>query len=577
MSQARQQGNGEHRPWLPHRWLPLVLPALAALTVSAPLLFDPYSLLGPDSWRSFDWLETAKLNAYAYTAIREYGTLPFWNPLLQGGLPQFSHPSDSSLSPLFLPTLLLGEAAGMKVTVILALLLGAVGTALLGRDRLGLSPRFAAFAGCAFALAGWLPSRVLIGYYESTLYALFPLILWLLLQSHARPWRLLAATLLTALCALHVHLGMLVLFTLLGLFVVLEVARGAAPRGHLWRLCLLGVGAAGLAAFKLIPMFQGLLQHDLRRVARYDSFGDFYTSMGALAQGLIQLAPKVGVYDKLGEPAQGDFGFVGLGVPLLLLAVVGLASCWRRPRATLTAGLIFVLFTWLCFGPSAPLDLFRALWSLPLFSSLRGALRYYTFGLFLMACLLAAAGLQMLAGAGLARSRVGRMMVAALALVSLAWPGIQSVQRYHISFDRPLAASEPEVKEFHQEQLAQAPHGGHMGGDHRHDRGNTLIYTNLRAGVGTVYVAEDIPAPSVVKGRRVYDLQTARYLPSKGYRGEAFCPDNSCQVLEVLERPNTMVIRARFTGPTTLVVGRILPDLWANMRACSRYRSSQQS
>ena len=542
--------------------LELVLPALAALTASAPLLLDPEALLGPDSFRTFDWLETAKLMAYSRVAILDHGTLPFWNPLLQGGFPQFTHPSDSSLSPLMLPTLLLGEALGMKINVILALIFGAVGTALLARDRLDLTPPLAAFAGCAFALCGWVPSRVVIGYYESALYAVFPLILWLFLQSTHRPWRLLATALLLALAALHVHLGMLVLLTILSVWTLVEVLNGSLGRGHLWRLPLVCTGAAALAAFKLIPMFDSLMSQRMRHTENYRSFGAFYDSPSELMVGLVQHVPSPGTYHLDGFPHLHDFKYVGLGVPLLLLAVLGLIFCWQRPRRMLAAGVLFLLTSWLCLGPFAPLDLFRPLWSLPLFHSMRGALRYFTFGLALAGCLLAAGGLQLLVWRVRRGGSLRRPLLLALALASLAWPGIQAVSGFHGSFTHPIPPKAPTGKAIHQEQIVGQKGSIHLGGHPRFNRGNTLIYRNMKAGVGTVYSPEDLPQSSSVQGARRYRVKEAEYRDNPAYKGEAYCPDHACTAEVLALEPNQIRVKARFQRTGLLLLNQNMSPGW---------------
>jgi len=535
---------------------------MAALVVSAPLLLDLGAMIGPDSWRSFDWLETAKLNAFARISLLKHGMLPFWNPLLEGGFPQFSHPSDGSLSPLILPTLLLGEAAGMKVTVILALVLGAVGTALLGRDRLGLTPWWAAFAGSASALIGWVPSRLAIGYYESALYGIFPLIIWLVLQSEARPRRLFGATILVALAALHVHLGMVVLMIMLVCFVVLEVARRAAPVSHLWRLGLVAIGGVVLAAFKLIPMFQELARRGMRQPGIYSSFGDFYSGIVDFLKGLVYVVPEMGLYDARGEPVAGDFGYVGLGVPLMLLAIMGLGVSLIRPRKMAVAAILFMLFAWLCFGDTSPVDLYGFCWKLPVFSSLRGALRYFTFGLALSSCLLAAGALQWLSEQRVARVRTGRIGIWLLVAASLAWPAIQSMERYHTSFTRHVPEVTPMERGYYQERLVGTSYAGHLGGDSRYDRGNTLIYANLKAGVGTVYRPEDIPTDSPVKGRRTYSVVEAQYQDASGYRGEAYCKSDNCHLKSIEVNPTQVNLKVHVHGPALLVVNQNTHPGW---------------
>jgi len=535
------------------RLVVLGLPVLCSLAVSLPLLLRPGALAGPDTFRTFDWLETAKLDAFSRHALLSRGALPHWNPLLQGGFPQLCHPSDSSLSPLILPTLLFGEAAGMKLNVVLALALGALGVTLLGRDRLGLDPLLAAFAGCAYAVAGWVPSRVAVGYYESTLYAAFPLAVWLFLSSRGHPWRLLGATAMLALAAMHIHLGLPMLMLALVLLCLLEMARGALPACFLWRLPLACAGAAGLAAVKLIPMVSYLQGLGFRRTENYLTFDAFYASMADLGAKLVNVVPAVGQYDAAGMTSRGDFGFVGLGLPLALLAGAAMVLYWALPRGQRVVAGLALLFVWLCFGFNAPLDLFRALWSLPLFHSMRGALRYFSFGLVWFGCLLAAGGLQLLARR-IPGPRARAAVVAALALVSLAWPGARSAARYWSSFDGTIVQPRRARGGFYQVAINPRDRSLHMGGDTSYDHGNLLIYASLKAGLGTVYMPEDLPSSPAARGLTTYDVHTRLYFPSPRYLGEARCATHRCQAKVVEVGPNHIRARASFERADTLLL-----------------------
>ena len=533
--------------------LVLALPVLCALLVSLPLMLRPGALAGPDTFRTFDWLETAKLDAYSRHALLTWGALPHWNPLLQGGLPQLCHPSDSSLSPLILPTLLLGEAAGMKLNVMLALALGALGVTLLGRDRLGLEPLLACFAGCAYAVAGWVPSRVAVGYYESALYAAFPLAAWLLLQSRGHPWRLLGATVMLALAAMHIHLGLPMLILALALLCLLELARGALGRCILWRFPLACAGAACLAAAKLIPMWGYLQQLGFRRVTNYATFDAFYSSLTDLGAKLIWIVPTVGQYDAHGMTTRGDFGFVGLGLPLAALAGVALIGWWALPRALRAVAALAALFCWLCLGFNAPVDLFRALWSAPLFHSMRGALRYFSFGLVWFGCLLAAGGMQLLVRR--VPPRLRGVVLAAAALVCLAWPAAQSVGRYGSAFDGTVVEPRRARQGFYQVAVNPRDRSLHLGaGDARHDHGNLLIYANLKAGIGTVYPAEDLGTTPTARGLKTYDVGTQLYYSSRRYHGEARCLARRCTAEVVEVGPGLLRVKAAFKEPDTLVL-----------------------
>ena len=559
--EQQQGGGGLMGRILPGGRQVLILPLVCAVVVSLPIFFTPGALVGPDTFRSFDWLESAKLDAFSRQALLRWLELPHWNPLLQGGMPQLSHPSDSSLSPLLLPTLLLGEAVGLKLNVVLALALGALGVALMGRDRLGLGPWYAAFAGCAYALAGWVPSRMAVGYYESSLYSIFPLLIWLFFESPGRPLRLIGATLLLALAAMHTHLGLPMLMLALALMASLELLRGRLSRGHLWRLGLVCAGGAGLAAVKLLPMWSYLQDLGWRREEHYSTFGAFYSSAADLWAQLIQVVPAVGSYDAAGVCDRGDFGYVGLGPPLAALAGLALLLYWALPRGQLVITVTGFVFLLLCFGYYAPVDLFYPLWSLPLFHSMRGAVRYFSFGLMYFGCLLAAGGLQLLA-----RFIPGALRgpaVVSLALLCLAWPAVQSARLNLQSFTRDASPSAAPRGQFFQETLNGTWSTLHLGGRPGYDRGNMLIYQNLKAGVGTIYIPEDLPSRPRAQGKRIYDAVGRHYYPNPHYRGEAWCEGHDCSA-EILEiRANLIRVRARFQQPDVLRINQNASPRWA--------------
>ncbi len=548
------------RRWIEPARLVVVLPAVAAVLVSLPLFFHPLAVAGEDTWRSHDWLESAKLDAYSREALLRWHRLPHWNPLLQGGFPQLAHPSDGSLSPLVIPSLLLGEALGMKLNVVLVLVLGAVGTALLGRDRWGLRPGYAAFAGCAYAVAGWVPSRVAVGFYESTLFAAFPFIAWLFLESRGRPWRLYAAAAMLGAGAMQLQLGLPMLMLALALITALELARKALPLSHIGRFALLSLGGACMAAAKVLPMVAFLGSQQFRKIASYpDDYDAWFFTLADLWRGWNFTVPTPGTYDDVGSATLAEFSFLGLGLPLALL-ILAAGLLWRSaPRGTWVMAVVGALFLWFSFGPQAPVDLFRPLWSLPVFHSMRGPIRYTSFVVVWAACPVAAAGLQALA-ARLGRDRV--RWIAVLGVLALVWPAVLSVGRNTSSFTHRVPPTTPPAENFYQEGLWGDRFGQSRGGDPSYDHGNVLKYANLKAGIGTVYEPEDVPVGSWVQGRRIYHVDRRIYVDNPSYRGEAWCLMSECDARVVEAGPNEIVVEATMVQPDILIINQNWTDAW---------------
>ena len=558
---------GEPRRARWYRWplsldRPLVwLPALAASAVYWPLFIYPFAVASEDTYRTHDWLASAKFDAFARISLLEWHTIPHWNPFLQGGMSQLAHPSDGSLSILVLPSLLLGEPLGMKINVVVCLMLGAVGTALLGRDRWGLRSGYAAFAGCLYAVAGWVPSRVSVGFYESSLFGVFPFIAWLFLQSRGRPWRLLAASVMLAFATMQMQLGIPVLMLALGLVLLFDIGRRAEPYDGLPRFLFFGIGGAALAAVKVLPMCMFLAWQGFRDVSEYPhDYDSWYFSMAQFWDSLLHVVPFPGLYDDHGSATLAEFGYLGLGLPAVLLFACALAFPRRVSAGAWAMAVVGVLFAWLSFGPNASVDLFKPLWSLPVFGSMRGPVRYTSFVVMWAACPLAAAGLQALAG-GIRGRAVPPALMVVLAAGVLVWPAVQSAQRNSTSFTQRVTPPPP-AEHFIQEELGSAHFGQSRGGSPRYHWGNVLKYANMKAGIGTVYEPEDLPADTTPEGWRIYNVDLCRYVPNQLYQGEAWCSEHECWAEVIEARANLIVVRAVLTQPDWVVINQQWHPAW---------------
>ncbi len=488
----------------------------------APLLhpdFAATAIVGTDSYRTHDWLEVAKFEFAARRSLLEWGQLPWWNPLLAGGIPQITHPSDGSLSPLLLTSLLFGEVLGLKLNVVLALLAGTLGLYFLLRRTLSLSRAAAGAGAFVYALAGWLPARVAVGFYEVALLVAAPavLALWTLPGTpSARRKRWVAGAALTATLALQLQLALPVLVLLMGLVLLFRALQQLAMRQPMdarWLVgaaLMLGLGAL-LGGLKFVPMLEMLRAAKFRELSEYPLHPDaWYAGFAQLWYGLWHHVPALPLLDRDGNPRVQEYITLMPGLGALVLAGVGLPFALRRADPALPFALSALGFLWLCFGPHAPIDGFLPLSRLPLFGSMRGPLRYVNWPVLL--------GIAVLAGVGFeaARTRLGPRATApllALLVVSTLPTAVQSRTLWRSSFLYPIAdlpTPDPIVSE--------GLRGTSAGGAHRL---NLRKYVNVRRGVPTIYDPEDLPMR--VGAIPAYRLEAnGETTPEVAYAGEAW-------------------------------------------------------
>lgn len=550
---------------------PLLLVALVLFQVG-PLLSPGYfggAILGTDSYRSHDWLEVAKLDHYARQSFLDWKQFPLWNPLMAGGLPQFSHPSDGSTSPLILSSLALGEVRGMKLNIVLVALLGALGVFSLLRHSLKLSSSAAFLGAACYAGAGWLPSRVAVGFYESCLMAAWPAVLALWLAPGpmpARRKRWVAAALLLWTLAIQLQLAVPVLVLLMTVLAATILLQGRIVGATLDRPLLLGAGvvlglAGLLGAVKFVPMLDLLGAGQFRRLDFYPTHPDaWYRSWDHLVYALFHRVPSLPFFDADGGPRVQEYMTLAPGLGTLLLAALGALSIRSSQHRGLPWLVMTAFFLWLCFGPNAPVDGFRPLHSLPLFSSMRGPLRYLNYPVVL--------GLSVLAGVGfdVLRSRLpeGRppwlVPAAVVVILALSLPTSLDVrQLYRSSFlygiqDLPKEAG-IESEGLRGRSSNTTPHV------------NLRKYVNTRRGLSTIYVPEDLPLDVRALPATWIGAQ-GEQTPEPDYRGEIRVEPQEAGVATITSRQGQeLVVAHSLTSPARIVLNS---NAWAGWHCPGR-------
>jgi hypothetical protein len=566
------------------RWTPIAVIALVALGFGIPMVLEPAGIQGGDAYRNNDWLSILVFRQWLHHSVHELGQFPLWCPFLGGGYPTVQHPSDGSLTPLAIPVLLFGDVAGVKIDLVLLVFLGGLGVYLTARDHLGLSPRGALFSAVAFQAAGWLPSMLLVGFYNLALYQLIPLIVYFAVRAHGQLRFAIPAGVLFGFFA---HVGAMG-SAVLGLFLaVLTLAcsvrrrRGRAP--VTWRpsaaLGLTVLIALGVAAVKLVGVAdlreRGFYMHGWAADAmppsaepwnepppdspvdyRSKDWSDsFYTSGAHFLAASVSHVPLEPATDAQGESLNDEYAFLGIPWTAALLFLPGLVLTWRRSLPFAIAGGTLLV---LCFGPYSPLDLYRlVVWSMP---PLRDISQFYKYGNFfvLLVITLASGGVFDALGDRRWVSPVSAVALASL-LPFLAVHGTLTAERF-----RYPAPELPAADTFHQVRTAFNPLGDSDPFLYRElTRPLTLTeYHNVGRGVGTVDWYADIYLPENAIPATLISPTDGSQAPNPHYRGEAWLDDGGGEVLQIFIRANSVDVVLDLDRPATLVVNQNHDPRW---------------
>lgn len=617
----------------------------------APMFVHPDGFLSGDSYRDNDWLTDRFFDLAARQTWLEHRALPLRSHLVGGGFPTAGHPFDGSWAPTILPVLALGPVLGVKVNLLLLLMLGTLGAFVLGRRWLQLPTAAAAFGAAAFALSGWLPSMMLVGFWPQALYMVTPALLALFLSDRpsarilagallflvlqqagngfvaivgflgavawvkateetgrGRAWLqplgwLLAATGSLALAARYGRPAFLVVGALVCGVWALRSTRlhvfGRALRQPAGRIAAVLLVASTLGVGKIVAMAPIVAAGDyahsenvppsawplpgpdggpanVLRPGKRDE--QFYDGPAVLLDGLLRRAPAQGRYGpgpnaRIGsvavEPsdrstAVAEYNYLGLTLPILVLALLGALLGLREGAGRAQAAVLFAGAVGICMGPHLLPDLYFLLASgLPGFRGITQPIKYYSFFILLPAALLAGRG-ALATHQLLSRRLTPRLGAAFLALCLLA-PLLQNAPIWTDRFALPLPSSTCVG-------CAQVKQIGHPSWvDWPADRIDTLSdalflrelrrppvareYDNAARGVGTVdwYGTLRLPEPVVPSH---YVTPSGLVLANPGYAGEAWLASGRGRVREVHIGPTEVIVEVDLDSPARLVINQ---------------------
>jgi len=344
-----------------------------------------------ENWGFWDWDFQQALLEASRQSIVEYHQLPLWNPFMGGGTSLAGDTLNHVWGPAFLPILLFGTIAGIKLDIFAYLVIAQFGMFLLARNR-GLADEGACLSAMLFTVGGVFAHRLTHGHFEWIAIAWMPYIVLCIDKcGKAFDWKFIGlASLAFAFLFLD---GGPYQFAFFAVFAAAYASVYAIQSRSRRVFCALAASftiGILLAAIKVFPMFQVVL-----RYPRITEEFNFYnapftpTALQLLAQSFVSRAqyhrPEAWM------PYILNVGCYIGWIPILLCCLAAI----QKPKRNWPLLAVAALFLWFTLGPAAPIDLWHVIHRLPGFSGLRVPSRFNVFVLLVVA-LLAGEGLQLI-------------------------------------------------------------------------------------------------------------------------------------------------------------------------------------
>jgi len=372
------------------------------------------------------------------------GALPLWNPLRGEGQPFLANPNSFVLRPttlLYLPFPRRLVHVPMTLSVMALFAAAAAGTLLLLRDA-GFSPAASLTGAVAFALSGPVQS---LGQLQNHLegVAFVPLTLFAFrraLLRGPRPWGLIAGLLfgLVVSAGEPVWIAVTMLASL-----ALPAMEGAGPRRFLRAGSVAVVTGILLASAQLLPLLDNLGKSERGEGLVASEVMKWSLPPPALLQAIVpglwgdptRSSPTAYWGSGLFDSSLPWLLSIHLGAPIVLLAAFGFVSGLRKEGGR--CGALGLLGVVLAIGRFSPIYPFLVRW-VPGASSVRYPVKWLILTAWVVS-LLAARGLDSLAGSGPSPARRSKLAVGSAAsilfLLGLAastgrLPGVGGVVRW---------------------------------------------------------------------------------------------------------------------------------------------------
>lgn len=309
----------------------------------------------------WDWLQMLSYYKADRQAILQFHQFPLRTHYFGGGYPLLANPQDGSLNPFLLPVLIFGEVIGLKINILLAHLIGALGMFYLTRYVLRYNYLGALFSTFVFCLGGHMHRIMILGQeYISLFFSFFtPLLLAFFIRSkEQKKYLVYSIFLLTVITS---QAGLYCLPVILFIFLYSCMQTKFIYLKNFFLICFFSFL---LGAAKNFPMLE-LLGASPRLMDNYNPF------WGTLPYNLYKafLARQVN-FSGPGE----HWNYFYLGYIPLAFTLASFLFFWKK---TLRLCILLVLFAFFSFSAHRKIDLFALLWQLPLFHSIEAPTRYF--------------------------------------------------------------------------------------------------------------------------------------------------------------------------------------------------------
>lgn len=311
-----------------------------------------------------DWWRNYYYAGLSRKTVIDYHQLPLRTPFMSGGYSFIGHPSDFSLSPLFVFILIFGEVIGLRILVFLIFISGALGMFYLTKYVLKYNLLGGIFSSLAFILCNWGAYEAADGNLQKLFYYFLPWLLAFFIKSKQDKRFIVFSVFILSLILLNNALilpPVILLLFLFSCFNSIEVKRGFKIKlntVYITSLLLIVVVTCLLCAVKILPFLQ-LYSMKVNQNYPLNDYSYAYVSHSVKTFGsCLDLAR---LNSSLFDPKFRNYSVMYFGYIPVIIFILSILFC---RRGMLSYIIIFMVFTLIQFGPNSSIDLFKILWRL---------------------------------------------------------------------------------------------------------------------------------------------------------------------------------------------------------------------